>query len=202
MKKKAYVLVFDGFADWEPAHALYGVRMSGKLEVVTVGFSEEPIRSMGGLKIVPDVTLKQVVPTDAAIFILPGGTLWEQPQGEQGSSPEVGRLLHTLKAENVPVAAICSATLEVARAGLTQNLRHTSNALEYVKITLPEYADEAFYVDEPAVTDGHLITAGGVYSLEFAREIFRRLETFSNADIDNWFNLYKHGIWSPELEAV
>ncbi len=44
--------------------------------------------------------------------------------------------------------------------------------------------------------------AGGVYRLEFAREIFRRLETFSDADIDNWFNLYKHGVWSPELGRV
>jgi putative intracellular protease/amidase len=196
MKKKAYVLVFDGFADWEPAHALCGIAMSGKLEIVTVGFSAEPIRSMGGLKIIPDITLEQVVPSQAAIFILPGGTMWEQ-----GSSPEITQFLHKLQAEKVLIAAICGATLEVARAGLTHGVRHSSNALEYLK-ALPDYQDEMFYVKEPAVSEGLLITAGGVYSLEFAREIFRRLETFSDAEIDAWFNLYKHGIWSPELEAA
>jgi putative intracellular protease/amidase len=197
MKKRAYVLVFNGFADWEPAHALCGIAMSGKLETVTVGFSAEPIRSMGGLKVVPDITLEQVVPSQAAIFILPGGAMWEQ-----GSSPEVVRFLHTLKTEQVPIAAICGATLQVARAGLTHGVRHSSNALEYLKTYFPEYQDEAFYVGEPAMSDGLLITAGGVYSLEFAREIFRRLETFSEAQIDAWFNLYKHGIWSEELEQV
>lgn len=197
MKKKAYVLVFDGFADWEPAHALCGIAMTDKLEIVTVGFSKEPIRSMGGLKVVPDVPLEQVVLEEAAVFILPGGTMWEQ-----GSSPEVIRLLHDLKTEKVLVAAICGATLEVARAGLTHGVRHSSNALEYLRTSYPEYKDEAFYVNEPAVSDGLLITAGGVYSLEFVREIFRELETFSEAEIDSWFNLYKHGIWSPELETA
>jgi putative intracellular protease/amidase len=193
MKKKAYVLVFDGFADWEPAHALCGIAMSGKLEIVTVGFSEDPIRSMGGLKVVPDVTLEQVVPSQTAIFILPGGAMWEQ-----GSTPEVIRFLQGLKTANVPIAAICGATLEVARAGLTHGVRHSSNVLAYLK-TLPDYKDEAFYINEPAVSDGLLITAGGVYSLEFAREIFQKLETFSEAEVENWFNLYKHGVWSAEL---
>ena len=197
VKKKAYVLVFDGFADWEPAHALCGTAMTGKLEVVTVGFSEKSIRSMGGLKVVPDVTLKQVVPGEAAIFILPGGAMWEQ-----GSRPEVVQLLHDLKTEKVLIAAICGATLEVARAGLTHGVRHSSNALEYLSQFFPEYRDEALYVNEPAVTDSLLITAGGVYSLEFTREIFRKLGTFSEAEIDSWFNLYKHGIWSPELASA
>jgi putative intracellular protease/amidase len=197
MKKKAYVLVFDGFADWEPAHALCGIAMSGKLELVTVGLAAEAIRSMGGLKVVPDITLEQVVSSQAAIFILPGGTMWEQ-----GSSPEVIQLLDELNNAKVPIAAICGATLEVARAGLTKGVRHSSNALEYLKKFFPEYKDEAFYSSEPAVSDGLLITAGGVYSLEFAREIFRRLETFSETEIESWFNLYKHGVWSPELETA
>jgi putative intracellular protease/amidase len=162
-----------------------------------VGFSAAPVRSMGGLKVTPDVTLEQVNVKEAAMFILPGGTRWEQ-----GSSPDSIKLLQNLKTAKVPVAAICGATLEVARAGLTQGVRHSSNALEYLKMQLPDYNDEAFYVNEPAVSDELLITAGAVYSVEFAREIFRRLETFSEAHIENWFNLYKHGIWTPELEQV
>jgi putative intracellular protease/amidase len=197
MKKKVYILVFDGFADWEAAHALCGIAMSGKHEIVTAGFSKEPVRSMGNLNVTPDITLEEINTNDAALLVLPGGTRWEQ-----SPNPEVIQLLQHLKTAKVPVAAICGATLEVARAGLTHGVRHSSNALEYLKIYLPDYQDEAFYVNEPAVSDELLITAGAVYSVEFAREIFRRLETFSEAQIENWFNLYKHGVWTPELAQV
>lgn len=197
MKEKVYVFVFDGFADWEPAHALCGVAMSGKQHVVTVGLTLQPIRSMGGLKVVPDTTVEQVSHEEAALFMLPGGHLWEQ-----GSSPPVIRLLQQCQARNVPVAAICAATLEVARAGLTKGVRHTSNALDYLKGTLPGYADEDYYVDAPAVRDGGLITASGVASTEFAREVFRTLGSFSDDKIDAWFDLYKHGVWSPALQTT
>jgi hypothetical protein len=43
-----HVLIFDGFADWEPAHALAELRRSGKRDVVTVGFDSKPVLSMGG----------------------------------------------------------------------------------------------------------------------------------------------------------
>lgn len=196
MKNKVYVLVFDGFADWEPAHALCGIAMSGKFEIVTVGFSAEAVRSMGGLRILPDITLEQINLKEAAMLILPGGTRWEKSTG-----PEIIKLLHKLNKAKIPIAAICGATLEVARAGLTKGVKHSSNALEYLK-TLPNYQDQAFYVSEPAVSDDLLITAGGVYSLEFAREIFRKLESFSETEIEAWFNLYKNGIWSTELEKT
>lgn len=196
MKKKVYVFIFDGFADWESAHALCGITMSGKHESITVGFSKAPVRSMGGLTVLPDITLEEVNVNEAALFILPGGAMWEN-----GTSPEITALLHALNTAKVPVAAICGATLEVARAGLTRGVRHSSNAPEYLQ-TVPEYQDQAFYVNDPAVSDGLLITAGGVYSLEFAKEIFRRLESFSETQIEHWFNLYKHGIWSAELGQV
>ena len=39
MKQTVHVLVFDGLADWEPAHALCELRRSGKFDVRSVGFS-------------------------------------------------------------------------------------------------------------------------------------------------------------------
>ena len=44
MNGKVHVLVFDGFADWEPAHALAELRRSGGLEVVAVGVTR-PFRA-------------------------------------------------------------------------------------------------------------------------------------------------------------
>ena len=45
--KTVYVLVFDGFADWEPAHALPVLRREGCYKVECVGFTVMPVASMG-----------------------------------------------------------------------------------------------------------------------------------------------------------
>jgi hypothetical protein len=43
MKRNAYLLIFDGLADCEPAHALCHIHPYGKLDVVPVGFSPRPV---------------------------------------------------------------------------------------------------------------------------------------------------------------
>ena len=49
------------------------------------------------------------------------------------------------------------------------------------------------YVDEPAVSDGVLITAGGMAPLEFAREIFAALAIYDEDALESWYRLYKTG---------
>lgn len=192
--KKVYVLVFGGMADWEAPLALCEIRNSGKYEVVTVGFTAAPVTTMAGLKLVPDIALAEVKPDDAAMLVLPGGEMWEA-----GSPEGVGALLKRFQARGVPVAAICGATLEVARAGLMKGRRHTSSDKGYLEAVVPEYGDGARYVDELAVTDGTLITASGVGSVEFAREVTRYLGIYTEEQSGRWFELYKHGVWSGPL---
>jgi putative intracellular protease/amidase len=189
MTAAVHALVFDGFADWEPAFALAEVRRSGGLEVVTVGFGRAPIRSMGGLQVVPDRALADVDPATVRLFLLPGGDLWE------GAYPrtELETLLHHLHRARVPIAAICGGTLALARAGLLDDRRHTSNELAYLERMVPEYAGASRYADALAVRDDGLITASGVGAMEFAREIFEELEVFSVADRPIWYHLFKHG---------
>lgn len=189
MNRKACVLVFDGLADWEPAHALCEIHKSGKFDVVTAGFSVQPVMTMGGMKLKPDTTLSEVDWQQAAILVLPGGDMWEK-----GPENDLSPLLNQLLESGVGIAAICAATLEIARSGLTRSRRHTSNWLAYLKYMVPEYRDEALYVDQLAVTDGNLITASGLGSVEFAREIFRFLQIFSEADTAIWFEMFKHGV--------
>jgi putative intracellular protease/amidase len=189
MKRIAYLLIFDGLADWEPAHALCQINRSDRFEVVTAGFSRKPISSMGGLKLTPDVILEDVNSAEAAIFILPGGDMWERARDERVTS-----LLRRLQTENVPIAAICAATLEIARAGLTHGVRHTSNSKEYLKAKVPDYQDEKFYVDELAVADNNIITASGLGSLEFARAVISKLAIHSPSDTELWFDMFKHGV--------
>src|ERR1044072_2578437 len=72
-----YIVVFDGFADWEPAHALAELRRYGKRTVRTVGFTDAAVVSMGGLRVIPDVALADVRPEDVELLMLPGGDMWQ-----------------------------------------------------------------------------------------------------------------------------
>ena len=126
--KAVHMLVFDGFADWEPAHALAELRRSGNRTVRVVGFDGEPVTSMGGLRVIPDLTLREVRPAETEMLILPGGDFWE------GSYPEneLNAALTDLVDSDVPVAAICGGTLALARAGFLNDRRHTSNMPGYL----------------------------------------------------------------------
>ena len=194
MKSKAYLFVFDGLADWEPAHAFCEISKSGKFEVVTAGFSRHIVTTMGGLKLKPDVTLEDVRledagPLDTAFFMLPGGDMWQE-----NSFAEVKTLVRSVHERGVLIGAICAATLELARAGLTRGIRHTSNSKAFLKSVVPDYKDDSFYVDELAVTDRKIITASGLGSLEFAREVIRELGIYNPADTATWFDMFKRGL--------
>lgn len=184
-----HVLVFEGFADWEPAHALAELRRSGNRSVLAVGFDRKPVASMGGLRVTPDRALGDIRPSEMELLIVPGGDFWENsyPQAELNS------VLTAAIAADVPVAAICAGTLAVARAGLLNDRRHTSNMPGYIAEHVPHYSGTALYEAVPAVTDRGVITASGLAPVEFAREIFKQLGIFSAADEELWFDMFRHG---------
>jgi putative intracellular protease/amidase len=187
--KAVYLLVVDGYADWEPAHAVAELRREGQYRIETVGLSSAPVTSMGGIRVLPSKTVMQVEPTDVAAFILPGGDRWERAPME----PELEHLLTRLDRDGVPIAAICGATVAIARMGLVRGRRHTSNGLEYLRAQVPGYADAASYVDEPAVRDRKLITASGLGDVEFARELFEELAVMSAGDRTMWAQIFRSG---------
>lgn len=184
-----HVLVFDGFADWEPSFALSQIRQTGAAEVVSVGLSQHPVRSMGGLTVLPDVTLEQVAPEQIRLLLLPGGDQWEI----SGPDSRLVRLISDTMDAGIPVAAICAATTAIARAGLLRGRSHTSNGLDYLKGQVPDYQAEADYVDRLAVRDRGLITASGLGAIEFACEIFAELGVYSESDLELWYRMFKHG---------
>lgn len=189
MAKAVYMLAIDGFADWEPAHALAELRRHGNFRVETAGLTIEPVVSMGGLRVLPTVRVEDVDPGDVAAFILPGGDRWESAPLE----PSIEALLHRLDAAGVPIAAICAATTVIAKTGLLRGRRHTSNGLEYLQAQVPAYDEAANYVERPAVRDQGLITASGLGDVEFARELCEELEVLSESDRDLWQRIFRAG---------
>jgi putative intracellular protease/amidase len=193
---KAYTLIFDGYADWELGHVLAELRRYGKVEVATVGFSNNTVTSMGGLRVIPDKPIEGIDINDVLIFIIPGGHMWE------GSYPkdEIEQILHSLDEAQKPIAAICAATTVVARAGLLRGRKHTSNSLAYLSKMVPEYSDSVNYVSSLATKDKHIITASGLGSIEFTMEIFNELNLASPELMTIWFDAFKHGKYPENAE--
>ncbi|MEQ8167906.1 MAG: DJ-1/PfpI family protein [Candidatus Eremiobacterota bacterium] len=194
--KKAYVLIFDGYADWEVGYILPELRRICKIDVVTAGFTDKTVVSMGGLHVIPDTVLSKVNMEDILVFILPGGHMWEVDY----PVTETEEFLHRLEKAKIPVAAICAATTVLARAGLVHNRKHTSNSLKYLSKMVPSYSDSDFYIDSLAAGDDHIITASGLGAIEFTMEIFNELNLISSDMKKMWYNAIKHGIYPEGIE--
>ena len=187
--KAVYLLVVPGFADWEPAHAVAELRRHGGYRVEVVGLTTEPVESMGGVRVLPNRSIAEVDAADVAVFIIPGGDRWESSPLE----PELVALLRALDDADVPIAAICGATVAVAQAGILRGRRHTSNGPEYLAQKAPGYTGAAEYIDAPAVRDRGLITASGLADVEFAAELFSELGVMSEPDRALWTRLFRCG---------
>jgi len=188
-KKLVHLLVFNGFADWEPAYAIAEINKSSEYQLVTVAFQQTPIVSMGGLRILPDIMINQVNYLESELFILPGGYMWEQD-----SVDEIVPVVENCRNNNIPVAAICGATLFLANHGYLNNTPHTSNQIKYLKNFSLNYHGELYYQDKPCVAGNDFITANGFASLEFAREILNRLKIYDKNYLEQWYKVFKHGV--------
>lgn len=190
--RTVHLLVFDGMADWEAAFAIAAIgnpqfqRRPGRYRVQTVSRSLAPVTTMGGMRVLPDLTVDELCPARSSLLILPGGRLWER-----GGNLEALERAHVFVDAGVPVAAICAATLALARTGLLDQRLHTSNDAAYLSAS--GYGGAHLYCDVPAITDGSVITASGLAPLEFAAEILRLLDVYSPTTLDAWYSLHKHG---------
>ncbi|MFI5152798.1 MAG: type 1 glutamine amidotransferase family protein [Chitinophagales bacterium] len=189
-KKKVYVFLFDGYADWELGFVLPELQKSGRYEIKTFSLDQRPLLSMGGLLVKPSIGIDRISMEEAAILILPGGSAWEEKK-LNGIVPTI----LSFRKKKIPIAAICAATTMVAEIGLLNEVEHCSNAKEYLKAIALEYRGEDLYRDAPAVRDKDIITASGTAPIEFAREIFAALGIHEEDRLNKWFMLFKHGIW-------
>lgn len=186
-----HLYVLNTMADWEWGY-LTSELNSGRffkdpanpMPVRTVGATLEPVRTIGGVQIVPELTVDQISPAESGLLLLPGGDTWLEP----AQRPILAKAKEFLAA-GVPVAAICGATMGLASAGILDDRPHTSNDLYPLQQFVPTYRGEQHYVNAPAVTDGDLITATGVAPLQFAREVLARLDVMSPAALEAWYQL-------------
>src|SRR5690349_12981053 len=114
-QQTVHLFVFDTLSDWEPVYAIAGLNnpawqtQPGRYQVKTVGESREPVKTIGGVTILPDMTLAELEPSQSALLILPGSDDWAE-----GKHIEAREKAKAFLAADVPVAAICGATVGMA----------------------------------------------------------------------------------------
>jgi putative intracellular protease/amidase len=187
-----YLYVLDTLADWEPGHVMAELRSGRYLKdpalrysVVLCGSTLDTVTTMGGLQLVPEILIGDIQPAPGDVLVLPGADTWLDP----AQAPAL-RAADRLSDAGILVAAICGATLGLANAGLLDNRPHTSNDPAALKMFCPNYHGTDHYVNEPAVTDGNLITASGLAPVEFAYHVFRALDVMSPATLEAWHGLF------------
>ena len=186
-----YIFLFEGFADWEIAYLMPELKKSEKINLKTFTIDGSSITSMGGLKITPDFSLTEVEAIENSLLVLPGGNAWEK-----GEITGIDDLVKTFYERNYTIAAICGPTFYLGEKGFLDEIKHTSNDLNYLKAVAPHYKGENNYQFEPAVTGKNIITASGISSIDFAREIFRKVNLYDENLIEKWYQLFKNGIWA------
>ena len=190
-----YVYVLETLADWELGYVtseLHSGRFFKKdaerVSLKTVSYSKEPIHTMGGLTVIPDCLIDDIVVSETSVLLLPGADTWNDPK--HGAIIKKASEFLSIGAT---VGAICGATTALANFGWLDNRRHTSNGQGFLEMFSPTYKGQSFYIDEPSVADNNLITANPTGSLLWAKQIIERLGVFQSDTLEFWYEYFSTG---------
>jgi putative intracellular protease/amidase len=176
----------EGMADWEVGYASAELssgqflRPERSVFLSTATAGGGPIRTMGGMTVVPDAALADTPGEQLDALILPGGTSWDS-----AANADVLDLAAQLLDRGAPVAAICGAVDALAGAGLLNDVAHTGNGVDSLA-SHEGYSGSALYREELTVSDGGVVTAGSWAPVEFAAEIFRTLDVMDEETLGSW----------------
>lgn len=190
-----YIYLLATLADWEigPVSAELNSRRFFKsnapeLIVKTVALSKEPVKTMGGLTLIPDCTIDEIELSEKTVLILPGANTWGEAENAQ-----IIQKASDLLSKGGTVCAICGATVALANASLLNERPHTSNGKGFLEMFCPDYKGQKFYVDQPAVKDGNLITGSATGSLLWAKMIIEKLDVFKPETLEAWYAYFSTG---------
>ena len=88
----------------------------------------EPVKSQGGIRTLPDYSF-ETMPAEYAALVLIGGFGWMNPEAER-----VLPIVKDALSKGVVVGAICNAASWMAKQGLLNNIKHTGNGIDQLKL--------------------------------------------------------------------
>jgi protease I len=170
---RVLIVATDGFEEWE----LFGPReiLSKRgAEVVLASLKRDPIQATihddPGKTIRPDLTVDEAKAEDFHALIIPGGV---RNPDQLRMHPRVVELIRDFHAQGKPIGAICHGPWLLVEADLLRG--RTATSWPSIRTDLRNAG--ANVVDEPAVTDGNIVTSRKPDDVEaFTRALVELIE--------------------------
>ena len=178
--KKVLCLIYPNFSLYEVVGLTSTLALSFGVEVDYVATDRNVIRSEDGLPCQPTRTLDEVVIEDYSCVILPGMINIASALHDE----KLISFLRSLNQQEILIAAISSAPILLAKAGLLKDTKFTGgiwqNFFDYF-----EFLPRENFKAKAVLQDKNIITAVGFAHQEFARKVLLSLGLVGNAD--NYF---------------
>ena len=192
--KNIVFVILDEFADWEAAFLSSGLNDKNITKNYTTNFAsidKNLKKSMGNLKVLPDLTLKEIDENDVDGLVLIGGRTWRS-QIEETNTKIVELVKKFKNNPNKVVGAICDAAYFLASNGLLNDRKHTVNSFDEIKDN-SNYTNAKNFVEMESVIDGNLVTAKGDSPIHFAKNVMMALGDIPEKNVNLFFDIYTIG---------
>ena len=178
--KKALCIIYPNFSLYEVVGLTSTLALSFGIEINYVGSDRGVITSEDGLACQPTRTLDEVVIEDYSCVILPGMINIAPALHDE----KLISFLRSLNQQEILIAAISSAPILLAKAGLLKDTKFTGgiwqNFFDYF-----EFLPRENFKAKAVLQDKNIITAVGFAHQEFARKVILDLGLAENTD--NYF---------------
>ena len=178
--KKVLCIIYPNFSLYEVVSLTSTLALSFGVEIDYVGSDRNIITSEDGLACQPTRTLDEVVLEDYSCVILPGMINIAPALHDE----KLISFLRSLKQQEILIAAISSAPILLAKAGLLKDTKFTGgiwqNFFDYF-----EFLPRENFKAKAVLQDKNIITAVGFAHQEFARKVILGLGLAENTD--NYF---------------
>jgi putative intracellular protease/amidase len=179
-------LFIEGFADWE-----YGLLAASAVEwfgarAVSLTPDGTPVTGISGFRLAPDRSAGPDENADLDAVAVIGSEQWFGK-----APPDVAELLTSVASRGGVVGGICAGTLALARAGVFEKSKHTSNGRDWINRHQAGYAGDHHYQDVPhAVADGTVVSAPGSAPGTFALAFLKTLYPERGSDLAQMRTLF------------
>lgn len=178
--KKVLCLIYPNFSLYEVVGLTSTLALSFGVEIAYAGSDRNVITSEDGLACQPTRTLDEVVIEGYSCVILPGMTNIAPALHDE----KLTSFLRSLNKQDILIAAISSAPILLAKAGLLKDTKFTGgiwqNFFDYF-----EFLSRKNFKAQVVLQDKNTITAVGFAHQAFARKVLLSLGLVDNAD--NYF---------------
>ena len=178
--KKVLCVIYPNFSLYEIATLTSTLALSFDITIDYVASNHSMIVSEDGLPCQPTKTLNQIRLEDYSCVILPGMV----NIGPALQDEKLNSFLKGLGKQDILIAAISSAPILLAKAGLLKDTKFTGgiwqNFFDYF-----EFLPRENFKAKAVLQDKNIITAIGFAHLEFARKVILGLGLAENTD--NYF---------------